>query len=72
MPINRLYHNWFNRILQLRPGERITRARNPVRLIIGIDWNHRVHLQFGNFAHQFRTDTITKICCIKQYLRQLA
>jgi hypothetical protein len=36
MPINNLYHTWFQRIQQLRPGQRITQVRNFVWLIIGI------------------------------------
>ena len=36
MPINTLYHTWFQRIQQLRPGQRITQVRNFVWLIIGI------------------------------------
>ncbi len=36
MPINNLYHTWFQRIRQLRPGQRITQVRNFVWLIIGV------------------------------------
>ena len=36
MPTNILYHTWFQRIQELRPGERITRIRNVVWLIFGI------------------------------------
>ena len=36
MPINTLYHTWFQRIRQLRPGQRITQVGNMVWLIIGI------------------------------------
>jgi hypothetical protein len=28
MLINHLYHTWYKRIEQLRPGERVTRQRN--------------------------------------------
>ena len=28
MRINYLYHNWLMKVMQLRPGERITRIRN--------------------------------------------
>ncbi len=36
MPINDLYHTWFQRICQLRPGQRITQVRNFVWLMLGI------------------------------------
>lgn len=36
MPTNTLYHTWFHRIQELRPGQRITQIRNIVWLIIGI------------------------------------
>jgi len=36
MPTNTLYHNWFQRIQELVPGQRITRKRNIVWLIVGI------------------------------------
>ena len=36
MPINHLYDTWNRRILELRPGQRITQIRNFVWLIIGI------------------------------------
>lgn len=36
MPINTLYHTWFRRIQELRPGQRITQVRNFVWLMIGI------------------------------------
>jgi len=36
MPINTLYHTWFQRIRELRPNQRITQIRNMVWLIIGI------------------------------------
>jgi hypothetical protein len=36
MPINNLYHTWFQRIRELRPNQRITQIRNFVWLLIGI------------------------------------
>jgi hypothetical protein len=36
MPINTLYHTWFQWIQDLRPGQRITQIRNFVWLIAGI------------------------------------
>jgi hypothetical protein len=36
MPTNSLYHTWFQRIQELRPGQRITQIRNFVWLVIGI------------------------------------
>jgi hypothetical protein len=44
MSINRLYHTWFDRIKQLRPGERITRLRNVAWLLVGIYRSKSVHL----------------------------
>jgi hypothetical protein len=44
MSINRLYHTWFDRIKQLRPGEHIARLRNLVWLLIGIYESKSVHL----------------------------
>jgi hypothetical protein len=36
MPISSLYHTWFRRIQELRPGQRITQVRNFVWLVVGI------------------------------------
>jgi hypothetical protein len=36
MPINTLYHTWFQRIRELRPNQRITQTRNFVWLMVGI------------------------------------
>jgi hypothetical protein len=36
MPTNQLYHTWIQRILELRPKQRITQVRNFVWLMIGI------------------------------------
>jgi hypothetical protein len=47
MPINRQYDTWFQRIRELRPGQRITQARNFVWLLIGI--------------HQSRSVTMSRI-----------
>lgn len=44
MSINQLYHTWLNQIMQLRPGERITRLRNLTWLIVGIYQSRAVHL----------------------------
>ena len=44
MRINQLYHNWMAQILQLRPGERITRVRNLAWLMSGIFESKSVHL----------------------------
>ena len=44
MSINQLYSVWHNRILQLRPGERRTRARNMAWFICGIFHSGSVHL----------------------------
>jgi hypothetical protein len=44
MSINRLYHTWFNRIEQLRPGERVTRLSNLAWLLVGICRSKSVHL----------------------------
>jgi hypothetical protein len=42
--INQLYVTWLNRILQLRPHERITRVRNLAWLMTGIFYSRSVHL----------------------------
>jgi hypothetical protein len=44
MPINTLYHNWMQRICELRPNQRITQVRNFVWLMIGIYLSHSVTL----------------------------
>ena len=42
--VNQLYDTWVNRILQLRPKERITRVQNMAWLIVGIYYSKSVHL----------------------------
>jgi len=44
MPINPYHHTWIQRILELRPGQRITQVRNFVWLMIGIYQSRSVHL----------------------------
>ena len=44
MSINHLYHTWYKRIEQLRPGERVTRLRNLAWLLVGICRSKSVHL----------------------------
>ncbi len=44
MPTNTLYHTWFLRIQELRPGQRITQIRNFVLLIMGIYQSRSVSL----------------------------
>jgi hypothetical protein len=44
MKTNQLYHNLMAQIMQLRPGERITRVRNMVWVMIGIFESKSVHL----------------------------
>ena len=44
MSVNQVYHTWFHRIRQMRPGERVTRVRNMAWLIVGILASHSVHL----------------------------
>lgn len=44
MPINQLYDTWKTRILELRPGQRITQVRGFVWLVIGIYLSRSVHL----------------------------
>ena len=44
MSTNQLYHSWFDRIEQLRPGERVTRLRNLAWLLVGICRSRSVHL----------------------------
>jgi len=49
MPINRLYDTWKTRILELRPGQRITQIRGFVWLLVGI--------------YQSRSVCLSKIAC---------
>jgi Transposase DDE domain len=44
MPINHMYHTWFQQIRELRPNQRITQIRNFVWLIIGIYQSRSVGL----------------------------
>lgn len=44
MPTNTLYHTWFQRICELRPGQRITQVRSFVWLMIGIFQSRSVNL----------------------------
>ena len=44
MPINRLYHIWFGRILQLYPGLRVTQQRNLTWMLVGIYRSRSVQL----------------------------
>jgi hypothetical protein len=44
MPINTLYHTWFRRIQELRPGQRITQVRTFVWLLYGIHQSRSVCL----------------------------
>jgi len=44
MSINKLYHTWFQRIVQFRPNERKTRIRNMVWLMVGVLTSRSVHL----------------------------
>jgi len=44
MPINNLYHTLFQRIQELRPGQRITQVRNFTWLLMGIYLSRSVYL----------------------------
>jgi len=44
MPTNQLYHNWFNQICELRPGQRSTQIHNFVWLMIRIHQSRSVSL----------------------------
>jgi len=44
MPINRIYHTWLAKILQLRPHERVTRARTMAWLLAGMLVSQSVNL----------------------------
>ena len=45
MPINQLYHTWFQRLRQLRPTERVTRLRTAAWMLTGIFESRSVHLR---------------------------
>ncbi len=44
MPTNNHYHTLFQRIQELRPGQRITQVRNFTWMLMGIYLSHAVHL----------------------------
>jgi hypothetical protein len=44
MPTNSLYHTLFQRIQELRPGQRVTQVRNFTWLLVGIYLSRAVHL----------------------------
>lgn len=44
MPINRLYDTWFERVVQLRPEERITRLKTFAWVAVGMLLSRSVHL----------------------------
>ncbi|MCZ7552554.1 MAG: IS4 family transposase [Anaerolineales bacterium] len=44
MPINTLYHTWFQRLRELRPTQRITQLRNFAWLLVGIHQSRSVCL----------------------------
>ncbi len=44
MPINSLYHTWFQRIQELRPGQRITQIRIFTWLFVGIFQSRSVNM----------------------------
>jgi hypothetical protein len=44
MPTNSLYHTWFLRVQDLRPGQRVTQVRNFAWLLIGIHQSRSVCL----------------------------
>ena len=44
MPINTLYHTWFQRLQELRPTQRITQLRNFAWLLVGIHQSRSVCL----------------------------
>ncbi len=62
MSTNQLYHIWFERITQLRPGERITRVRNFVWLVVGIFQSKSVHLSqvAGKIPGRAKQPSITR------------
>lgn len=44
MPTNKLYHIWMKTIRELCPGERVTRIKNMVWLLVGLYQSRSVHL----------------------------
>ena len=44
MPINSLYHTLFQRIQELRPGQRVTQVRNFTWLLVGIYLSRSVYV----------------------------
>ena len=62
MAINRLYHNWQKKIMQLRPKERITRVRNMAWLMTGIFESKSVYLSkvATKIPSQAKTPSLTR------------
>ena len=43
MPIKELYHNWKEKLSELRPQERVTRLRNFSWLLVGLYYGRSIH-----------------------------
>lgn len=62
MSINKLYHTWKNRVLDLRPGQRITQIRAFVWLIVGIYLSRSVCLSrvAGKIPGEAKLTSVTR------------
>jgi hypothetical protein len=62
MPINVFYHNWFQRIRELRPGQRVTQVRTFVWLLVGIYQGRSVTLSriAGKIPGRAKLPSITR------------
>jgi len=72
MSVNHLYHTWFQRIRQLRPGERVTRLRNFAWIAAGILLSRSVHLsQIAEKIPGLAT-TVSKTRRVRRFLNNSA
>ena len=67
MPINRLYRNFQDLLVQLRPGERQTRVRNFSWLLVGLFLSRSVHL--GKLANKIPTTRATLPSVVRRLSR---
>jgi hypothetical protein len=70
MPINHLHLTLRRLLLQLRPGERVTRIRNWSRLLVGLFLSRSVHL--SKIASKIPTTTTTTEATLPSATRRLS
>ncbi len=72
MSVNRLYHIWMRRIVQLHAGERITRLRNMVWLMVGIYKSKSVHLSQIALKIPGEAKTLSIVQRLRRFLKNPA